>query len=105
MPPSFGRALRPLFLLADDATFLNHGSFGACPKEVLAEQGRIRLSMEMEPDQFFHRAIESMSEESALRREAASVARFVSAPAESMAFVENATVGIQAALRSIELGP
>ena len=104
MPP-FGRMLRSHFLLSEDATFLNHGSFGACPREVLAEQGRIRLSMEMEPDQFFHRAIESMSEESALRRAAASVAEFVHASRECVAFVENATVGIQAALRSIELRP
>ena len=101
--PRFGRALRSHFLLAEDATFLNHGSFGACPKEVLAEQGRVRLSMEMEPDQFFHRAIEAMSEESALRRAAAEVAQFVNAPAECVAFVENATAGIQTALRSIAL--
>src|SRR5689334_25351424 len=105
MDSPFGRSLRPCFVLADDATFLNHGSFGACPKEVLAEQERIRLSMEREPDAFFHRDIEPGAKETALRRAAAAVARFVNAPAAHVAFVENATTGIQAALRSIALAP
>ena len=102
--PAFGRALRPLFLLAPGATFLNHGSFGACPKEVLAEQGRIRVAMENQPDAFFHREVMPGAGETTLRRAAAAVAEFVHAPAECVAFVENATAGVQAALRSIELG-
>jgi isopenicillin-N epimerase len=101
---SFGRALRSHFLLADDATFLNHGSFGACPKDVLAEQGRIRLTMEAEPDVFFRRDVMPLAGETTLRRAAGKVAEFVHAPTECVAFVENATAGIQAALRSIELG-
>ncbi len=99
----FGRALRPQFLLADDATFLNHGSFGACPKEVLAEQGRVRLTMETEPDVFFKKDVMPEAGDTALRRAAAKIAAFVNAPAECVAFVENATAGVQAALRSIEL--
>ena len=99
----FGRALRPLFLLADDATFLNHGSFGACPKEVLAEQGRVRLTMENQPDIFFKKDVMPEAGDTALRRAAAKVAAFVNAPAECVAFVENATAGVQAALRSIDL--
>ena len=100
---SFGRSLRSRFALADDATFLNHGSFGACPRQVLAEQERIRLAMESAPDVFFRRDIEPGTGETALRRAAARVARFVNAPAECVAFVENATTGIEAALRSIDL--
>src|SRR4026209_1137082 len=37
-PMEYGRSIRNLWELAGDATILNHGSFGACPKEVLAEQ-------------------------------------------------------------------
>jgi isopenicillin-N epimerase len=99
----FGRALRPLFLLAGDAAFLNHGSFGACPKEVLAEQGRVRLTMETEPDVFFKKDVMPEAGDTALRRAAAKIAAFVNAPAECVAFVENATAGVQAALRSIDL--
>ena len=49
----YGRAIRHLWELAEDAAFLNHGSFGACPREVLAEQDRIRRTMESAPDAFF----------------------------------------------------
>src|SRR2546423_11766917 len=102
--PSFGRAMRPHFLLADDGTFLNHGSFGACPKEVLAEQGRIRLTMESHPDVFFRRDVMPDRGDTALRAAAAQLASYVKAPGECVAFVENATAGVQAALRSIDLG-
>ena len=98
----FGRSIRHLWELADDAVFLNHGSFGACPKVVLAEQDRIRREMERAPDAFFRNAI--MPQEgvgSALRAAASDLAAFVGARGEQLAFVENATVGVQAVLRSI----
>ena len=57
MDTPFGRALRTLWDLDPQATFLNHGSFGACPREVLAEQARIRAQMESAPDAFFRGAI------------------------------------------------
>src|SRR5436190_13681835 len=55
--PGFGRAMRPLWVLAEEGTFLNHGSFGACPRVVLAAQARIREAMEAQPDQFFRSGI------------------------------------------------
>src|SRR5207244_4486351 len=81
-----------------------HGSFGACPKEVLAEQARIRLAMESQPDVFFRRDVMPREGETALRSAAGRLAAFVNAPPAQLAFVENATAGVQAALRSIELG-
>ena len=105
MPLPFGRAMRPLFELADDATFLNHGSFGACPKAVLAEQARFRHAMETEPDRFFRREVMPDAGQTTLRAAAARLAAFVNVAAEDIAFVENATAGIQAVLRSVELGP
>lgn len=41
-------------------TFLNHGSFGACPKVVLAVQQRLRLQLEQEPLRFFGREWEPL---------------------------------------------
>jgi isopenicillin-N epimerase len=99
----FGRSMRQLWELADEGTFLNHGSFGACPKEVLAEQDRIRKAMESQPDRFFRRDIMPDAGATALRDAASQLAAFVNAGDGHLAFVENATAGIQAVLRSVEL--
>ncbi|HYC37042.1 MAG TPA: aminotransferase class V-fold PLP-dependent enzyme [Usitatibacter sp.] len=112
MTVAFGRPARALFALDEGATFLNHGSFGACPRDVLAEQERIRGGMEARPDEFFRAQVmpaATLSQDgggvspspSALSRARAELAAFVGAEAGSIAFVENATVGVQCALRSM----
>ena len=78
--------------------FLNHGSFGACPKRILELQNRLRAAMEAEPVQFLWRRYEEYLEPSRV-----SVARFVGARPKDLAFVTNATTGVNAVLRSIEL--
>ena len=80
--------------------FLNHGSFGATPRRVLAAQDRWRLAMERQPMRFM------MDELGAdLRSAAAELAAFVGARGEDVAFVENTTAGINAILRSRTLRP
>ena len=103
MPP-FGRAIRPLWELEEGAAFLNHGSFGACPKPVLAEQERIRRAMEADPDAFFRERIVPREEETELRAAAKHLGAFVNASRGDLAFVENATAGVQAVLRSVAFG-
>ena len=102
---NFGRALRHLWNLAPEAAFLNHGSFGACPKEVLEEQSRIRERMEREPDAFFREGIMPREKPTALRNAAGAIAQFVHAGEPQVVFAENATGAVQAVLRSIELHP
>ena len=102
---AFGRVLRPLWHLDADATFLNHGSFGACPKTVLAAQERLRLEMETQPDRFFRERIMPGEGATALRESIAALARFVGARAEEIALLENATAGVQAVVRSVPLAP
>lgn len=103
--PAYGRSLRPLWHLAPDARFLNHGSFGACPREVLAAQDRIRVEMESQPDVFFREGIAPGGGTTRLREAAARLAAFVGANPEDIAFVENATAGVQAVLDSVALAP
>src|SRR6266851_3995806 len=102
MEPRFGRSMRSLWELSDEGTFLNHGSFGACPKEVLAEQSRVRKAMESQPDVFFRRDIMPDAGATALRAAASQLGTFVNAAEGHIAFVENATAGMQAALRSVD---
>jgi len=52
--------LRRHWLLEDGVVFLNHGSFGACPRPVLEAQSRLREQMEREPVRFFVRELEPL---------------------------------------------
>ena len=97
--------MRPLWVLAEEGTFLNHGSFGACPRVVLAAQARIREAMESQPDQFFRGGIMPGDGVTTLRTAASDLAAFVNAGHDQIAFIENATVGVQSVLRSVDLGP
>lgn len=94
----FGHALRPLWRLDPTVTFLNHGSFGACPRAVLEQQRRWRDRLEEQPVRFMQRVLPA-----ALREAASVLAAFLGARSEDLAFVENATSGVNAVLRSLEL--
>ena len=95
-----GSALRPWFRLESGIDFLNHGSFGAAPGDVLDAAERWRGLMEANPDHFFRDVLPSE-----LRRAASELARFLGADAASLAFVDNATTALNAVLRSLEFGP
>jgi isopenicillin-N epimerase len=95
----FGKALRPLWRLDPAVRFLNHGSYGATPRELLAIQQQWRDRMEDQPVRF-------MAEVMPKIREAAAVAaRFVGTSADRFVFVENATAAINAVLRSLSFAP
>lgn len=101
-PPAFGAPARALFSLRPDGTFLNHGSYGACPKTVQAEQQRLREELERHPDAFFDR-IKPIGAERAPRVVAAALARLAHTTPDRIALVENATSGMQAVLNSFPL--
>lgn len=97
---ALGRGLRRRFALEPGTAFLNHGSFGAAPRAVLAAAGRWRRRMEANPDRFMREVLPA-----ALRRAAARLARFVRAREQDLVFVENATSGVNAVLRSLAFRP
>lgn len=102
----FGRALRSRWGLDADTAFLNHGSFGACPLEVLRVQDDLRAEMEANPDAFFfHGIMPERGVQTPLRAAAAELAAFINVAANNFAFVENASVGIQAVLHSRSFAP
>lgn len=86
------------WLLDPAITYLNHGSFGAAPKVVLAKQNELRAQLESEPVRFMVRELEPLLDEAR-----AVLAEFVGADTESIAFVPNATAGVNAVLRSLDL--
>jgi len=86
------------WLLDPTITFLNHGSFGAAPKVVLAKQNELRTQLEREPVRFMVRELEPLLDEAR-----AALAQFVGADPAAIAFVPNATAGVNAVLRSLDL--
>ncbi|HZF36173.1 MAG TPA: aminotransferase class V-fold PLP-dependent enzyme [Candidatus Angelobacter sp.] len=95
----YGRTLRRLFRLDEAATFLNHGSFGLTPLTVLAAQEAFRTEMERQPVQFLSR----VTLQPRLRAAAGQLAAFLGAAADDLVFVDNATTGVNAVLRSLVL--
>ncbi|HXG47078.1 MAG TPA: aminotransferase class V-fold PLP-dependent enzyme [Methylomirabilota bacterium] len=77
-------------------TFLNHGSFGSCPRAVLEHQTALRDRLERQPVKFLVREFETLWDEA--RR---AVARFVNAAEDDLVFVPNATSGVNTVLRSL----
>ncbi len=91
-------ALSAHWTLDPAIVFLNHGSFGATPRSVLDLQQDLRRRMEEEPVRFLVRELEPMLD--AARGE---VAAFLGAEPDDLVFVSNATAGVNAVLRSLDL--
>ena len=98
--PSWGAAARGLWGLEPGLRFLNHGGYGATPLAVQAEQAEWRARMERNPPRFLSRELPGL-----LRQAAVDLAGFVGTRPERLAFVSNATAGVNAVLRSLELAP
>ncbi|MFT3773164.1 MAG: aminotransferase class V-fold PLP-dependent enzyme [Minicystis sp.] len=95
-----GHELRGRWALDPEVTFLNHGSFGSCPRVVLAAAEAMRERIEREPVRFFVGELEGLYDQAR-----AEVGALVGADADDLAFVPNATAGVATVLRSLELSP
>jgi len=88
------------WLLEPDVTFLNHGSFGACPLAVLEVQAQLRNQLERQPLRFVMREWEALLDNARNK-----LAAFVGANSQDLVFVPNATTGVNAVLRSLQFNP
>lgn len=107
----FGRSMLQHFALDPAMTYLNHGTVGAPPRRVLAAQQAIRDEIELQPSRYLLRELSEIrvgaprAEPPRLRTAAAEVAAFFGARGEDLVFVDNATTGANAVLRSLTLAP
>lgn len=92
--------MRDRFLLDPDVVFLNHGSFGACPRPVFEEYQRLQRELERQPVDFLARDRRYPQLIDAAK---ATLAAYVGASPENLVFVPNATTAMNAVARGLDL--
>ncbi len=93
-------SLRDLFLLDPGVAFLNHGSFGACPRPVFEAYQVWQRELERQPVAFMKRRLPGL-----MREARQALAAFVGAAPEDLVYVPNATTGVNIVARSLPLSP
>ena len=88
------------FLLDPDVVFLNHGSFGACPRPVFEDYQRWQLKLERQPVEFLSSQRELGKN---LRTVREAMAAEFGTSADNIAAVTNATSGLNIVAQSIPL--
>jgi len=88
------------FLLDGSIRFLNHGSFGACPKPVFEAFQRWQLELERNPVEFLGRRSAAL-----LAEARGALAAELGAQPQDLVFVPNATTGVNVVARSLDLRP
>lgn len=91
---------KDLFLLDPDITFLNHGSFGATPKPVFADYQEWQRRLESQPVHFLTKILPDL-----LHEARSLLGMYLNAAAEELVFIPNATYGVNAIARSLDLQP
>jgi len=89
---SDGTDLRAEFLLDPNVTFLNHGSYGACPRAVFERYQEWQLQLERQPVVFLARRLDEL-----LADARAALGACVGADPNDLVFVPNATAGVNLA--------
>lgn len=92
--------LRDLFLLNPNVVFLNHGSFGACPRPVFEAYQQWQLELERQPVEFLGRRFGTLMGEA---REA--LGPYLGAAPDDLVYIPNATTGVNIVARSLPLAP
>ncbi|HEX8333312.1 MAG TPA: aminotransferase class V-fold PLP-dependent enzyme [Segetibacter sp.] len=90
--------MRDHFLLRDDITFLNFGSFGACPKAVFKRYQEFQLELEQEPVQFV-----TVHGPKYLKDSRNALATYLNADSDDLVYVTNPTFAVNIIAKSFPL--
>lgn len=93
-------SIKDQFLLNPDVIFLNHGSFGACPRPVFEMYQRWQLELERQPVEFLARRHDSLLDEAR-----AVLGRYLNADPDNLVFTTNASSATNIVGRSLALQP
>lgn len=92
--------MRDQFLIRPDVVFLNHGSFGACPRPVFEAYQAWQLELERQPVEFLGRRHDTLLNAARER-----LAGYLNADSANLSFITNATGGVNIVARSLSLSP
>ncbi len=90
--------MKDQFLLRDDITFLNFGSFGACPKPVFKRYQQFQLELEEEPVQFI-----TVKGPEYLRQSRVALGKYINANADDIVFVPSPTFAVNIIAKNFSL--
>src|SRR5436305_1326696 len=93
-------ALADLYLLRRDITFLNHGSFGACPRPVFEKYQSLQRELETQPVEFLGRRLRGLLEEARI-----ALGSFLGTAPTNVVYVPNITWAVNAVANSLALAP
>ncbi|HEY0040082.1 MAG TPA: aminotransferase class V-fold PLP-dependent enzyme, partial [Flavisolibacter sp.] len=91
-------SLRQHFLLRDDITYLNFGSFGACPKPVFQRYQQYQLELEQEPVQFI-----TSTGLQYLRQSKQALGAYINCAADDLIFLPNPSHAVNLIAKSFPL--
>lgn len=92
--------MKDFFLIDPDVVYLNHGSFGAVPKEVFTTYQKFQQELEKNPVRFLYR---ELSDEIMHVKEV--LGHTLNSPADNLLIIPNATYGVNLVLRSLGIQP
>lgn len=90
--------MKSQFLLDKNITFLNHGSFGSCPKPIFSEYQRLQLELESNPVQFIQK-----KQATYLKIAKERLANYIGCSANDFFFTSNPTFAVNTIMRSLDL--
>ncbi len=92
--------MKNAFLLRDDIIFLNHGSFGACPREVFGDYRQWQERVESQPVLLLGRQIVDL-----LAEARAALGAYLGAHPDDLVYVPNSTHGVNIVAHSLSFSP
>jgi len=99
----FGKHLLAEFAFKDGYVNFNYGSFGAAPNEVLKVHRQLTERAESSPEVWFRDPVNGYR--ALLAKARSSLGKYLNADPNDLVFVENASAGVNATLRSLKFKP
>ncbi len=93
-------AIKSQFLLDPGITFLNFGSFGACPKPIFEDYQKWQLELEREPVQFI-----TVNGPDYLQKSRVALSNFLNCDHNDLVYVTNPSYAVNLIAKSLDLQP